>query len=393
MLVNFINSEELNNAFQTKLLYSYSEQYERVAKQRLNNNRIEGVVLSKTKELGDWATSKYAILKTIQRLLWFCYYTIAKYFVIYRNSRLLAKKFKEEKPDIIHINNGGYPASYSCISAVIAAKNVGINEIVYVSNNMAVDRKHPLRWFDYFLDRYMVRNVSVFVTGSNNASKRLKQVLSLSNDKLVVLRNGITKRPVLTDSIAFKKQNEISEDKLVFCTIANFEERKGHIYLLKSIESLKHAGKLANVMFLLEGNGPTKESIIQYIHSQKLEDVVKCVETKSIYDLYNASDVLILPSIANEDFPNVIIEGMGMGLPSIGTKIAGIPEQISDHVNGLLVEPKDVEGLSAAILEMIDNADLRKKCSDNVMYEFESKYTSDISVRNYMKLYNSLNIK
>lgn len=58
-------------------------------------------------------------------------------------------------------------------------------------------------------------------------------------------------------------------------------------------------------------------------------------------------DVFVLPS-RRDPFPLVMLEAMGLGLPVVGTRVDGIPEQISDDV-GLLVEPDDPEALAAAI--------------------------------------------
>src|SRR3990172_2550908 len=45
--------------------------------------------------------------------------------------------FRKMRPDLLHINNGGYPASSSCIVAVFSAKLAGIKRIVFNVNNLA----------------------------------------------------------------------------------------------------------------------------------------------------------------------------------------------------------------------------------------------------------------
>ena len=84
----------------------------------------------------------------------------------------------------------------------------------------------------------------------------------------------------------------------------------------------------------------------------------------NIFDLINASDVIILPSIENEDFPNIIIEAMSLGKPTIGSKIAGIPEQIDHNKNGYLINPKDDKDLLKKIIK-ISNKKKLKSFSNN----------------------------
>ena len=76
--------------------------------------------------------------------------------------------------------------------------------------------------------------------------------------------------------------------------------------------------------------------------------------TKSHDDLklmYNAADVLAVPSIIDrsgetEGMPTVILEAFAAGCPVVGSRVAGIPEFITDGETGFLAEPKDAAGLA-----------------------------------------------
>ena len=77
---------------------------------------------------------------------------------------------------------------------------------------------------------------------------------------------------------------------------------------------------------------------------------------------------------------------MSLGKPVIGTKIAGIPEQIDHQINGFLINPKDSDGLYDSILQLIDK-DLRLKYGNESINKFNKNYTVEISTSNYLKLY------
>ena len=57
---------------------------------------------------------------------------------------------------------------------------------------------------------------------------------------------------------------------------------------------------------------------------------------------------MILPSF-REGYPGIIIEAFSVGVPVIATNIGGIPEIVENGVNGILIEPKNVEDLTRAI--------------------------------------------
>jgi GT2 family glycosyltransferase/glycosyltransferase involved in cell wall biosynthesis len=66
-------------------------------------------------------------------------------------------------------------------------------------------------------------------------------------------------------------------------------------------------------------------------------------------------DVLVVPSIWPENSPLVIREAFVAGVPVIASRIGGIPETVTDGVNGFLVEPDDVADLARAFRRLIDD--------------------------------------
>lgn len=392
MVANFLNSEKLNEMFDVHFVYCYSERYEEGVKRRIKDmSKSEGIELLVETGQSKYITSKVALIALLQKLVWAVVYIVNKYYSIYSNTKKLQKVFTKYSPDIVHINNGGYPAAASAQAAVIAAHRCGVKYIYYVVNNMAMSYTHPFRWLDVFVDPYIKKYVTKFITGSNNAGNHLKSVLGLSDLKQITLRNGIVQRSTTMSVADFKSKYGIPEGKLVFSTIANLELRKGHRYLLQAILELKEKGKIDNCLFVLEGKGERELFIKSYITEHGLNDMVKLISVDAIYDLYKVTDVTILPSIAKEDFPNTIIESMGMGIPVIGTRIAGIPEQIVPDRTGILIEPANVTQLKAAIVKMIENESFRMLCGEQAKIVFLENYTAERSVVSYIEIYKQCN--
>lgn len=89
---------------------------------------------------------------------------------------------------------------------------------------------------------------------------------------------------------------------------------------------------------------------IRLIKDYKLEDIFVFHEaSKGIINLYQQSDLFVLPSIY-EGFPNVLCEAMSCGLPVIATDVCDNGRIVQNGENGYLISPNDSEGLADKLL-------------------------------------------
>lgn len=78
-----------------------------------------------------------------------------------------------------------------------------------------------------------------------------------------------------------------------------------------------------------------------------------------VEDVYHTSDVVVVPSRWQEPLGLINLEAGACRKPVVATRVGGIPEVVHDGVNGYLVEPGDVDMLSARVRELIDAPQLR----------------------------------
>src|SRR6476620_9259267 len=82
--------------------------------------------------------------------------------------------------------------------------------------------------------------------------------------------------------------------------------------------------------------------------------------------VYDAFDVLVVPSLWPENSPLVIHEAFMHGMPVVAARVGGIPELVSHDINGLLYEPFSAESLAASLQRLIDDPDLLPRLSARV---------------------------
>jgi glycosyltransferase involved in cell wall biosynthesis len=99
------------------------------------------------------------------------------------------------------------------------------------------------------------------------------------------------------------------------------------------------------------------------------------------------SDLFIHPSVSNEDLPNVISEAMALGKPIIGSRLAGIPEQIEDGVTGLLFEPGADEELASKIELLIRDEKMRQTFGLASVAKYQREFLPEVALESYKRLY------
>ena len=95
-----------------------------------------------------------------------------------------------------------------------------------------------------------------------------------------------------------------------------------------------------------------------------------------------ASDVLVCASY-EESSPMVILEGMSFKVPIVSTNVFGIPEQIRNGREGILVEPGKPEDIANSILKVIDNSELVEELTYNAFYRILMKFSVDKMLQDY----------
>jgi glycosyltransferase involved in cell wall biosynthesis len=76
--------------------------------------------------------------------------------------------------------------------------------------------------------------------------------------------------------------------------------------------------------------------------------------------LYREAAICVLTS-DHEGTPNALLEAMASGLPVVATRVGGVPGIVQHRQSGLLFESDDLDGMVAGLLQLAENAPLRKQ--------------------------------
>lgn len=181
-----------------------------------------------------------------------------------------------------------------------------------------------------------------------------------------------------------KKESRVAlglpTDKRIICfgAVGVNNPYKGFSYLLDVINKLQDS----DYEFLVVGNIDIR--VFSKNIQVKLHTTGFVSETSKMIQIYNAADVLIITSMA-ENFPNVVIEAMACGIPVVGFKTGGIKEQIKHKYNGYLVASKDAEELVKGIKWVLEKADMHALSTNAIQY-VKQNCSYGVVLRNHREL-------
>lgn len=169
--------------------------------------------------------------------------------------------------------------------------------------------------------------------------------------------------------------------------VGRFVEKKGFDHLIEACAQLKRERVRFGCLIVGEP-GDAYEAVRRLITEHGLDACVRlrgAVTQDVLRDIYRLARVFALPCRVTGDgdrdgFPNVLAEAMAMGVPVVSTRISGIPEMIDDGVHGLLVEPRDPQGLAEALRRVLEDDALHERLARDgrarICDRFDSRRTT-----------------
>ena len=151
----------------------------------------------------------------------------------------------------------------------------------------------------------------------------------------------------------------VAPDEFVVGTIANFRAQKDYPNLLNAARLLKERG--VQIRIVAVGQGPLEQEMRALHNSMALGDRVLLLgQRDDAVAVLGACDAFVMAS-KNEGLPVAIMEALALGLPICATSVGGIPEAVTDGVEGQLVPPSDPESLASALTRLATDPALRSE--------------------------------
>ena len=298
----------------------------------------------------------------------------------------LYKLYKQEKPDVVH-HVGMKTILWGTLAAKYAKVKGVVNAISGLGGFFAEDNKG------------LLSKVMPKVLKFSHNRKNLLCIFQNDDDWGLYVKHGIIKHEqgrfikgsgVDLNQFCYTPEPEAGKIKVMLT--ARMIVEKGIFLLTEAAERLRSKYE-DKVEFLLVGGLDDHPGAIT---KEQLEAVCdgKYIQwlgyRTDILDLLKQCHIMAFPSYYMEGLPKSLIEADAIGRPIITSNSVGCKETLVDGYNGFLIQPKDVDALTAKLDLLLSDKELRIKMGKNARKYAEDYFSIEIVKERHLAIYNEL---
>jgi colanic acid/amylovoran biosynthesis glycosyltransferase len=283
----------------------------------------------------------------------------------FNNKQLaLQESLKREKIDVVLAEYGNTAAD-----ALPVIKALKISLIVHFHGYDAHKKEITEQFANAYID---VFKYARFVVAVSQHMKRALITLGCPEEKVVLATYGPNE--------LFLKTNRTPKEKQ-FIAVGRFVDKKAPYFTIIAFKNLLQ--KHPDAKLYMVGDGllwNTCKNLIDHWQLNKNIILTNILPPEEIARLFSESFAFIQHSVVaesgdSEGTPVAILEASGAGLPVVATRHAGIPDVIVDGETGILIDEKDVQAMTKAMIQLLENPSLAEQMGQNGKKRIQEHFT------------------
>jgi N-acetyl-alpha-D-glucosaminyl L-malate synthase BshA len=178
-----------------------------------------------------------------------------------------------------------------------------------------------------------------------------------------------------------------NSDEFLFMHLSNFRPVKR---IADAVQIFARVAKQLPARLALIGDGPDRSTAEWLAHSHGIHDRIHFLGKQDrVNELLPLADLMLMPS-EMESFGLAALEAMACQTPAIATRVGGVPELITDGVDGLLFPVGDVEAMAAASVELLSDVERHQAMRKAARKTAQDRFCSTRILPRYIAFYESL---
>jgi N-acetyl-alpha-D-glucosaminyl L-malate synthase BshA len=176
-------------------------------------------------------------------------------------------------------------------------------------------------------------------------------------------------------------------DEAILLHLSNFRPVKR---VADAVKIFAQVVKERPAQLVLVGDGPDRSAAEWLAHDLKIQGKVRFLgKLERVNELLPLADLLLMPSEL-ESFGLVALEAMACKVPSIATRVGGVPELIDDGVTGLLYDVGDIDGMAAGALGLLNDEARLQAMRDAGRKAAQKRFCASLVVPKYLRFYEQV---
>jgi glycosyltransferase involved in cell wall biosynthesis len=274
----------------------------------------------------------------------------------------------------------------------VVHSNTRVTQVLGAMLSRCTGKPHITTWHGFFRNRFSRKvfpcKARATIAISESVRDHLIRDFGYDQAELRLVYNGIdTEKLRLQD---FKSREDVKKDfglrsGPVVGIVARLSEVKGQVYLIRAMKLV--LSKIPDAQLFMVGEGRTEKGLKRLVRELGISDsVVFLPKSRNIPQVLYVMDVFVMPSL-NEGLGLGLMEAMAWAKPVIGSRVGGIINLITPGQNGLLVNPCDVSGLSAAIVGLLNDPVKASNLGNNARIFINRQFSMQKMVEETERIY------
>ena len=239
-----------------------------------------------------------------------------------------------------------------------------------------------------WVSRKRYATVERFVANSKNVAQSLMDC-GIARERISIANEGVEIPALPSPERRNSARNHwgVKDDEFLFGCVSVFVPEKGQRHLIEALAIIRESHPEARL--LLAGDGQCRGEL--QANAKRLgqwEAVIFPGFVKDVAEVYDALDAFAFPS-EFEGLGTALQTAMAAGLPSISTSRGALAEVVEHEGTALVVEP-DGKEFAAAMLRLMNDADLRKRLGEAGRREVQERFSAERMVDGTIQVYEDV---
>lgn len=196
---------------------------------------------------------------------------------------------------------------------------------------------------------------------------------------------------VINNAVPVPAIRRKSESNSVPCVVflGWLGKRKGFYDLLEAFHKVRRVIPCCKLECAGDGDLEPARAFVDALGLTESVAILGWISSEKREEMLQRATLFVLPSYA-EGLPMSLLEAMAAGLPVVTTSVGGIPDVVTDGVEGIIVDPGDVSSLADAMTKILLDTKLRHRLGKCARQRITGEFDIDSAVKKIETLYREI---